>query len=84
MFGRETQLGGPIAFCFIDGNHSYEFARRDFENTDRHLQPGGFILFDDSGDGSDWGVCKVVAEVAATGRYELIATNPNYLFKKRV
>jgi hypothetical protein len=83
VLGREIRLGGPIAFCFIDGNHSYDFARRDFENTDRHLEPGGFVLFDDSGDGTDWGVCKVVAEVAASGRYELIANNPNYFFRKR-
>jgi hypothetical protein len=83
VFGREVRLGGPIAFCFIDGNHTYEFARHDFENTDRHLQPGGFILFDDSGDGNEWGVCKLVAEIAAAGRYELVANNPNYFFKKR-
>jgi hypothetical protein len=82
VFGRPAQLGGPISFAFIDGNHSYEFARRDFENIDRHLEPGGLILFDDSTDGSAWEVCRVVAEVAAGGRYELVSKTPNYLFRR--
>lgn len=82
VFGRVYRLGGPISFCYIDGNHSYEFARRDFENCDRYLEKGGFILFDDSADGSGWDVCRVVREVAATRRYELIAKNPNYFFRK--
>jgi len=83
VFGRSRELGGPISFCFIDGNHSYEFARNDFENCDEFLSPGGFILFDDSADASGWEVCRVVEEVSKSGRYELIAKNPNYFFRKR-
>lgn len=83
IMGRSVQLGGPISFCYIDGNHSYEYAKRDFENCDRHLEPGGFILFDDSADGSGWDVCKVVKEVSDTNRYLLIDKNPNYFFKKK-
>jgi hypothetical protein len=83
VFGRDVGLGGPISFCYIDGNHSYENAKRDFENCDRFLEKGGFILFDDSADGSQWEVCKVVQEVVKTKRYELIAKNPNYFFKKK-
>jgi hypothetical protein len=83
VFGRQVQLGGPISFCYIDGNHSYEFARRDFEHTDEFLVSGGFILFDDSADGSKWQVCRVIEEVKASGRYDVVAANPNYLFVKR-
>jgi len=83
VFGREIELGGAISFCYIDGNHSYEFARRDFENCDKFLEKGGYILFDDSADGSEWEVCKVVKEVIKTGRYTLIAKNPNYFFQKK-
>lgn len=83
IFGRPIRLGGPISFCYIDGNHTYEYAKRDFENCDEFLEPGGFILFDDSADGSGWGVCQVVNEVKAGGRYEVAAKNPNYLFRKR-
>ena len=83
VFGREVKLGGPLSFCYIDGNHSYECARRDFENCDRFLEKGGFILFDDSADGSEWEVRKVVQEVIGTRHYDLIARNPNYLFRKK-
>ena len=25
VFGREFSMGGPISFCYIDGNHSVRF-----------------------------------------------------------
>src|SRR5687768_7168160 len=34
ILDRPVQLGGKISFAYIDGNHSYDFAKRDFENTD--------------------------------------------------
>ena len=83
VFGRRVKLGGPIGFAYVDGNHSYEFAKRDFENCARFLAPGGYILLDDSADGSGWEVCRVAAEAAADSRYELAAKNPNYMFRKR-
>jgi Methyltransferase domain len=83
VLGRQIQLGGPISFVYIDGNHTYEYAKRDFENVDKHLEPGGFILFDDSADGSDWEVRKVIKEIKEAGKYEIIINNPNYLVKKR-
>ena len=83
VFGRKTDLGGEIGFCYIDGNHTYEFARRDFENTDRALVSGGYVLFDDSGDGTIWGVNQLVREIADDARYQLVSKNPNYLFRKR-
>ena len=83
VFGRATPLGGPLSFCYIDGNHAYDFAKRDFENTDRFLVPEGFILFDDSGDGSGWEVCRVVKEVLESGRYRLVGKNPNYRVQKK-
>lgn len=83
LFGRRVRLGGPIAFCFIDGNHAYEFVRRDFADADEFLEPGGFILLDDSADGTRWGVARVRDEVIASGCYEVAAKNPNYLFRKK-
>ena len=47
------------------------------------MSPGGFILFDDSGDGSGWDVCRVVREVNTLGTYDLIGHAPNYLFRKK-
>jgi hypothetical protein len=83
VFGREFSLGGGISFCYIDGNHAYDFAKRGFENADKHLAKGGFLLFDDSGDDSGWEICKVAREVVNTNRYDLVAKNPNYFFRKR-
>ncbi len=83
VFDRPVTLGGKISFCYIDGNHTYEFAKRDFENTDRSLVPGGFILFDDSADSSQWEVNKLTREIASSNRYDLVSRNPNYLFCKK-
>ncbi len=82
VFGRPAHLGGPISFCYIDGNHSYDCAKSDFQNTDRFLEPGGFILFDDSADGSQWEVCRVIEEVKQLKNYRMVTKNPNYLFQK--
>jgi hypothetical protein len=82
VFGRRVRLGGPISFAYIDGAHTRDAVRRDFEAVDACLVPGGFILFDDSADGSGWEVCDVVAEVATSGRYEVVLKNPNYLFAR--
>lgn len=83
VFDRSIRLGGPIGFAYIDGNHSYQYVKRDFENCDEFLANGGFILFDDSADGSGFEVCKVIAEVKKLGRYEIVIKNPNYLFRKK-
>jgi methyltransferase family protein len=81
ILGREFALGGPLSFCFIDGNHAYNYVKRDFINCDAFLEPGGFILFDDSTLLKD-DVYKVMPEVMATGRYKLTAMNPYHLFQK--
>lgn len=82
ILGRDIQLGGPLSFVYIDGNHQYDFAKRDFHNADRFLDVGGFILFDDSADFSEWPVKRVVREVLTNPDYRLIMKNPNYLFQK--
>jgi hypothetical protein len=82
VFGRDVTLGGRVGFVYIDGDHAYEAAKLDFEMTDEFLEPGGFVLFDDSGDASGCEVCRVIEEVKASGRYEVVIANPNYLFRK--
>jgi hypothetical protein len=81
ILGRPYALGGPLSFCFVDGNHTYDYAKRDFLNCDTFLEVGGFILFDDSTLLKD-DVYKVMPEVMATGRYKLVAKNPYHLFQK--
>lgn len=38
---------GPIRLLFIDGDHSYEASKRDFELWSRFVVPGGLIGFHD-------------------------------------
>ena len=82
VFERPVRLGGPLSFAFIDGGHTYEQARRDFENVDRQLVPGGFVLLDDSTEEGPFpGVFRVAREALAAG-YELADANPNHLLRK--
>jgi hypothetical protein len=82
VLGRSLELGGSLSFCYIDGNHTYEFAKRDFQNCDGFLDAGGFILFDDSTI-EHFGVHKLMPEIVSTGKYELVGTNPFHLFRKK-
>jgi len=82
FFGNTARLGGPISFAYIDGDHSYPQAKRDFENVDRFLEVGGFVIFDDSADFSGWGSARAAQEASALSSYELIAKNPNYCLRK--
>jgi len=87
LFGEEIQLGGPFSFCFIDGNHEYEFVKDDFLHCDAHLVNKGFIMFDDSSKykGSP-GVKRLIKELKENNtfgnKYEIVSINPNYLIKK--
>lgn len=83
IFNRSIKLGGKVSFCYVDGNHTYKFVKQDFENIDKHLLPGGFILFDDTSDADYFGLKKLMTEIKKRSDYELIMKNPNYLFKKK-
>jgi predicted O-methyltransferase YrrM len=37
----------PIDFLFIDGDHSYNGVRQDFENYRQFMRPGGIVAFHD-------------------------------------
>jgi Methyltransferase domain len=67
VLGRTLNFGGQISFCYIDGNHTYEYAKRDFLNCDTHLEIGGFILFDDSTLG-EFSLHKLMPEILTLGR----------------
>lgn len=83
VFGRATKLGGPIAFAYIDGNHAYDFAKRDFENVARHLLPGGLVLLDDSAKHQKFGSAKLAQELCQNSGFAAVLANPHYLFQKK-
>lgn len=82
LFGRNFRMGGPISFAFIDGDHRFEPAMRDFLNVDEFLEPGGFIYFDDSARFANFEVYDVIRRVKKLKRYEVVMRNPHYLFQR--
>jgi hypothetical protein len=82
LFGNEVSLGGKFSFVYIDGEHSYESVKSDFNNVNQFLMSGGFVLFDDSADGVNMGSAKFMTEMKNNKEYALVEKNPNYLFKK--
>jgi predicted O-methyltransferase YrrM len=64
-----------IEVLFIDGDHSYEGARADFDRWSAFVRPGGHVLFHDAVDSDGYGntypgVTRAVAEVERTGGWE--------------
>jgi predicted O-methyltransferase YrrM len=45
--------GSPPSLVFVDGGHSYEQARRDYDNAVRILAPGGVVALHDTRPGED-------------------------------
>lgn len=82
FFGRDMRLGGPISAAYIDGDHTFAQSIQDFRNVDRFLEIGGFVIFDDSADWSDWGSKRAAQEAARLPNYRLVAKNPNYCIQK--
>ena len=82
IFGESRKLEESFSFCYIDGNHAYDFVKRDFENVGKYLLPQGFILLDDSGDGAPFGSARLMEEIKRNPDYRIVAKNPNYLLQK--
>ena len=82
VFGRLALLGGPLSFVYVDGDHSYEQARRDIEHSLAYLEPGGFLLLDDSADFWRYGSVQLAREMRSWKGLELVMKNPNYLYRK--
>jgi predicted O-methyltransferase YrrM len=58
----------PCALVFVDGDHTYEGARADYERWARLLAPGGHMLFHDAVDTGGYGnhypgIVKLVEEI---------------------
>jgi predicted O-methyltransferase YrrM len=69
----------PLAFCFIDGGHGVEPARRDYEVWTPHVAPGGLLaihdVFPDPADGGRPPYEEIYLPALASGRFtEVSAT----------
>jgi len=61
---------GEIEVLFIDGDHSYEGAKADFERWSAFVRPGGHLLLHDAVDTGGYGnvypgVARLIAEIGA-------------------
>jgi predicted O-methyltransferase YrrM len=70
---------GRVDIVFIDGDHSYEGVKIDFERFGRRVRVGGAVLFDDAA--ADRGfvthtdtVGRLVEEIVAAGKFKLVRT----------
>jgi hypothetical protein len=62
----------PIDFLFIDGDHSYEAVRTDWDDWHGHVQPDGLVAFHDALLDAPWmdasfGSARFVAELRESG-----------------
>jgi predicted O-methyltransferase YrrM len=67
--------GQPLELLFIDGDHSYQGAKADFERWGGFVRPGGHLLFHDAVDTGGYGnvypgVARAVSEVQRDARWQ--------------
>lgn len=65
----DLDIPPDVHLVFIDGDHSYEGAKSDFELIQRWLAKGGIVAFHDSNSPRHPGVSRVIGEALASGRW---------------
>jgi len=83
VFNREANFPKKLSFCYIDGNHSYDQTKRDFENVTKLTVKGGFILLDDTANNLNFGSAKFAKELKSNDEFKIISKKQNYLIQKR-
>jgi len=61
----------PIGLLWIDGDHSYEGVRRDWEVWSPHLAPRAVVAFDDSTD-ETIGPYRLISELTAVDGLDVV------------
>jgi hypothetical protein len=59
----------PVSLLWVDGEHSYQGVKRDFESWSPHLAADALIAFDDASD-HDLGPRRLIDELTSFGDYE--------------
>jgi cephalosporin hydroxylase len=82
MFGKLKQIlaGRPVDFLFIDGDHTYDGVKRDFELYSPLVARGGMIGFHDIAPVSppgDYGVRRLWEELKPIHTWHEIIADPN-------
>jgi cephalosporin hydroxylase len=74
---RRVLQGRAVDFVFIDGDHSYEGVKRDWELFSPLVRPGGLVAFHDVNEERHPGVVRFWQELEAThDTTKLVADDP--------
>jgi SAM-dependent methyltransferase len=76
-------LAGHLSLLHIDGNHRYDFVRKDVETWSPYLAPGGWLLLDDYVWAFGDGPRRVGDELLATPQYDSAFVSGDTLFLRR-
>ena len=79
---------------YIDGNHDYEVAKRDWDLCARNVTPGGLVVLDDAGITTSYtpsilgtrghpGPSRVAAEINPDAFKEILQVGHNRVFQRR-
>lgn len=77
-----SDLRTPLDLVFIDGDHSYEAVKADFEITQPLLADTAVVAFHDTA--AFEGVCRLLGEVLASGRFRLQGHVKNLSWVRKV
>jgi predicted O-methyltransferase YrrM len=77
----QTDVATPLDLVFIDGDHSYQAVRTDFQRISPWLSSGGTIVFHDSL--SYEGVGRTIGEALATGEWVVTGCIENLCWIRR-
>ena len=72
---RKVEPPGPLEVLFVDGDHTYEGAKADFDRWGEFVRPGGHLLFHDAVDAGGYGnaypgIVRLRGEVEANAAWK--------------
>lgn len=73
----------PVHLAFIDGDHSFEAVRADFQRVAPLVPPGGTVAFHDAVNPVFPGVARVVGEALASGQWDIGGQTGTLLWIRR-
>jgi predicted O-methyltransferase YrrM len=84
----ELNTEGEVDLVFIDGDHSYEGVKNDFERFGRKVKVGGDVLFDDACDAPLYrshveSVGRLISEVVDEGKFRIVAKVDSMIHLRR-
>lgn len=81
---NSLSIAGEIALLHIDGNHRYDFVKRDVEVWAPFVMSGGWILLDDYVWAFGDGPRLVGDELLATGMFDMTFSASDTLFLRKI